>query len=465
MKDFLKRMRLMAAIVITKLAVIGLRLMNRGGTSLPGKIALKICPDILSQLSDRFRIIMITGTNGKTTTSRIAAGMLEKSGIKYIANKSGANLASGIATTLIEALSFTGKAMIRTALLETDEAAFKITAPKLKPEIVIVTNFFKDQLDRFGELYSTLGHVREGILGSPESTLILNADDSLCASLGQGVKNPVIYYGFADGVYPETDFSSNNDAPYCINCSARYSYSSVTFAHLGHFRCPRCGYERPEARIECTQVLSYDNLTSTVEVKTPAGKIAARLALPGLYNIYNALAATGLGHFLGLGVDDIKQVLEGFESGFGRMETINVMDKEIKMILVKNPTGFNQVLKYLLTQKNKCAVALALNDRLADGTDVSWIWDADLEILSVMKDRIRSFYVSGIRAEDMAVRLKYAGIEQELIKIEHDENRLIDQLLNDVTDNETVYILPTYTAMLEIRQVLKNRFKLKDFWK
>ena len=465
MKNLLKKMRLTVAIIITKLAVIVLRLLNRGGTTFPGKIALKICPNILSELSDKFRVIMVTGTNGKTTTCRICAGMLDKSGIKYIANKSGANLASGITTTLIDALSLTGKAMVRTALLETDEAAFKTVAPKLKPEIIIVTNFFKDQLDRFGELYSTLNYVRDGILSSPESTLILNADDSLCASLGQGVDNPVFYFGFADGVYPETNFSSNNDAPYCMNCSARYEYSSVTFAHLGHFKCPRCNYERPEAKIECTQVLHYDNLTSTVEIKVPDGKFAVKLALPGLYNIYNALAATGLGYLLELSEKDIIHVLEGFETGFGRMETVNVMDREIKMILVKNPTGFNQVLRYMMTQNNRCVVTLALNDKLADGTDISWIWDVDFEILSFMQNKIRFFYVSGDRAEDMAVRLKYAGIDEELIRIEHNENQLIDKILAEAGENETIYILPTYSAMLDIRQVLKNRFNLKDFWK
>ncbi|NMA66761.1 MAG: Mur ligase family protein [Clostridiaceae bacterium] len=458
-------MKLTAAIIITKLAIIGLRLIKKGGTTLPGKIALKISPDILSELSNKFRIIMVTGTNGKTTTCRIASGMLDKSGIKYITNKSGANLASGITTTLIDALTLTGRAMVRTALLETDEAAFRTVAPKLKPEIVIVTNFFKDQLDRFGELYNTLNYVREGILSSPETTLILNADDSLCASLGQGVDNPVLYFGFADEVYPESNFNSNNDAPYCINCSTRYLYSSATFAHLGHYRCPSCNYERPKAQIECTQVLHYDNLTSTVEINTPAGKFAAKLALPGLYNIYNALAATCLGHYLNLEEESIVQVLQGFESGFGRMETVNVMDREIKMILVKNPTGFNQVLKYMMTQRNKCVVALALNDKLADGTDISWIWDVDFEILSFMQDKIRSLCVSGVRAEDMAVRLKYAGVDETLINIKHDEKQLVNHLINEAKENEAIYILPTYSAMLDIRQVLKNRFNLKDFWK
>ena len=464
MKGFIKKIKLGLAIIVTKLTVWGLRMVGRGGTSLPGKIALKICPDIFNRLSDRFRIIMITGTNGKTTTSRIIEGMLQKAGLKYISNKSGANLASGVATTLISALSLTGKPVVRTALLETDEAAFRTLAPKLKPEIIVVTNFFRDQLDSYGELYTTLNNVREGIHGTPGSRLILNADDSLCASLGENVPNPVIYFGLGDKVYPEDYLIANSDAAFCIHCKSRYEYLSASFAHLGHFRCPNCGYERPAAQIECTQVLEYDNLSSTIEIKIPDGKITVKLALPGLYNIYNALAGAAVGHLLELKENDLVHVLEGFECGFGRMETLSVNGLNLKMILVKNPTGFNQVLKYLMTQKDKCVVGFAINDKLADGTDISWLWDVDFEILSFMQNKIRKFFVSGIRAEDMAVRLKYAGIPSDSIFVRHGEAQLIDSMMEASKENDTVYILPTYTAMLDIRNELKKRFNLKEFW-
>ena len=464
MKEFFNKFRLGLAIIITKLTVFGLRLVGRGGTSLPGKIALKICPDIFYKLSDKFRIIMVTGTNGKTTTSRIIAGMLERAGLQYISNKSGANLASGIATTLISSLALTGKPVVRTALLETDEAAFKTIAPKLKPEIVIVTNFFRDQLDRFGELYTTLNSVREGIEGSPESRLILNADDSLCASLGQNTSNPVIYFGLGDKVYPEDYLIANADAAFCINCKSRYEYLSSSFGHLGHFKCPNCGYERPKAQVECTQVLEYDNLSSTIEIQMPDEKIAVKLALPGLYNIYNALAGAAVGHLLELKEDDLVYVLEGFECGFGRMESLSVNGRELKMILVKNPTGFNQVLKYLLTQKDKCVIGFAINDKLADGTDISWLWDVDFEILSFMQSKVQRFFVSGSRAEDMAVRLKYAGIPSEDIFIKHGDTELIDSMMEISEENATIYLLPTYTAMLDIRKNLKKRYNLKEFW-
>jgi len=465
MKKFFVRLRIGIAIIVTKFLVFVLRLLGRGGTSLPGKAALKIYPELLSVLSDRFRVIMITGTNGKTTTSRIVAGMLDQAGIRYVSNKSGANLSSGIATTIVSALSLSGKPLVRTVLLETDEAAFRTVAPMLKPEIAIVTNFFRDQLDRYGELYTTLNNVREGIKGTPETRLILNADDSLCASLGRDVPNQVIYFGLGDNVYPEDFVKANTDAAFCINCKSRYDYISSSFGHLGHFRCPSCGYERPGAQIECTQILEYDNLSSTIEIRTPSGKITAKLALPGLYNIYNALAGTAVGHLLELGENDLVRVLEGFECGFGRMESFEAEGRTFRMILVKNPTGFNQVLRYLMTQADKCVIAFIINDRIADGTDISWLWDVDFEILSFILKKVRKFYVSGIRAEDMAVRLKYAGVPQDSIFIEHDGNKLINSMIEASGEKENLYILPTYTAMLDIRKTLRERFNLKEFWK
>lgn len=464
MKILLHNFRIGMAILITKLTIFILRLFGRGATTLPGKIALKICPSLFSDLSDRFRIIMITGTNGKTTTARIISGMLNQAGINFITNKSGANLSSGIATTLVSSLSLTGKSLVRTALLETDEGAFKILAPKLKPEIIIVTNFFEDQLDRFGHVYATLNSVKEGILGTPESKLILNADDPLCASLGQTLPNSVDYFGLADDVYPEDYIKASSDIAYCSNCRSRYDYSSNSFGHLGHYKCPNCGNERPQAQIECTQVLEYDNLSSTIEIMIKDQKIAVKLALPGLYNIYNALAGAAAGHLFELKEDDIVKVLADIESGFGRMESINVEGRTLKMILVKNPTGFNQVLEYLLTQKTSCTVAFLINNKLGDGTDISWLWDVNFEILPAMQDTIKSFYASGTRAVDMAVRLKYAGIPEKNITIEKNMQELINSMIEASKENDTLYLLPTYTAMLEIRKVFKERYNLKEFW-
>lgn len=465
MKQGLSDFRFRTAILAAKFSIFMLRLFRSGGTSLPGKLALKICPDMLDRLSGLFKITMITGTNGKTTTSRIVASMMEQKGLKVIANKSGANLSSGITTTLISALTPGGKPRFSHALLETDEAAFRTLAPRLKPETVIVTNFFRDQLDRFGELHTTVSKVREGISRVPDAVLILNADDSLCASLGRNVPNRVIYFGIEDGVYPEGGADLNSDAAFCIECKSRYEYLSTTFGHLGHFRCPSCGYERPHTSVECSGILSYDSLGSSFEISGPDMKMTVKLALPGLYNIYNALAGAAYGLTLGLGEKQIAAALSGFECGFGRMETVSVGDRQLRMILVKNPTGFNQVLRFVQNQEKPCVIAFAINDRLADGTDVSWLWDVDFEVLTLMGGRVRTFYVSGIRAEDMAVRLKYAGIPTDMILMEKDYHRLIDRALGDTGTGETLYILPTYTAMLDIRRILRKRFGLKEFWK
>jgi UDP-N-acetylmuramyl tripeptide synthase len=465
MKQGFSNLRFLAAILAAKLSIVILRLFRSGGTSLPGKLALKLHPKILDRLSGLFRVTMITGTNGKTTTSRIVANMMEQNRMRVVTNKSGANLSSGITTTLISALTLGGKPRVTHALLETDEAAFRTLAPRLKPETVIVTNFFHDQLDRFGDLQTTVDKVREGISKIPDAVLILNADDSLCASLGRNVSNRIIYFGMGEGVYPETGANINNDAAFCMQCNSRYEYSSVTFGHLGHFSCPSCGFGRPHTHVECSGILSYDNLGSNIEISGPDMRITVKLALPGLYNIYNALAGASFGIAAGLDEKEIATALSGFESGFGRMETIHANDRELKMILVKNPTGFNQVLRFLLTQERPCVIALAINDKLADGTDVSWLWDVDFEVLTLMNDRIRAFYVSGTRAEDMAVRLKYAGISPDMIMMEKEYSQLISKALQKAEARESCYILPTYTAMMDIRRILKRRFGLKEFWK
>ncbi len=461
----MNRIRFLFANWVTKMVTYALRLVKSGGTSLPGKLALKLYPGILGELSGRFKVIMITGTNGKTTTSRIAASMLEQAGIQFVTNKSGANLSSGVISTLVGALSLSGKPRVPYALLETDEAAFRTLAPRLKPEIVIVTNFFRDQLDRYGELYTTLNNVREGIKGTPSTRLILNADDSLCASLADKVPNTVIFFGMADGVYPQTGTSLNTDAAFCIRCKTKYDYSSVSFGHLGHFNCPACGYERPQAGLECTGISSYDSQGSRIEITGPDMQLSVKLSIPGLYNIYNALAGAALGYTLGLEPKRIIAALQDFECGFGRMEAIPVKDKWLKVILVKNPTGFNQVLSYLLAQEGSCVISFAINDRLADGTDISWLWDVDFELLSDMQDRVRAFYVSGIRAEDMAVRLKYAGIRSDRILMEKSFSLFLNRALSATEEKETCFILPTYTAMLDIRKILRKRFGLKEFWK
>jgi len=493
--------RLFFAVFISKLIIKLCRLLKRGGTTLAGKAAFKIYPDILKHLSSNFQIIMVTGTNGKTTTSRIVAQVLKENNIDFITNKSGANLLSGITTMFIEHVNLAGRCSSKTALIEIDEAAFKVAANYIKPDILIVTNFFRDQLDRYGELYSTLKGVREGIEKSPKTKLILNADDSLCASLGRETNNEVIYFGIDDKAYNGSEESANSDAMFCIYCKTRYDYSSHVYGHLGSFRCPNCGYSRPKPHVVCTSVdeltdshsvihFSASDINGYGENLSEKNTFEAKINLPGLYNVYNALAAAACSVALNLPMANTVKALGEFECGFGRMETIQTDNKTIKMILVKNPTGFNQVLNFLVTQagtdcslqqpnreetgfkmqddlhipSGKIHVAFAINDKLADGTDVSWLWDVDFEKLSAVQDKLANVFTSGIRGEDMAVRLKYAGIELPKIRLIKDYDLLINTALSSMHESESLYILPTYTAMLDIRKLLKKKFKLKNFW-
>ncbi len=278
---------------------------------------------------------------------------------------------------------------------------------------------------------------------------------------------------------------------FCIFCKAKYEYKNHIYGHLGGFSCPNCGYQRPDTKVSCTKVMELNSsysqmkfsigneLTGTKTVMDPEPQtediesnpdssnnyFEAKVNLPGLYNIYNALAAVSCGHLLGLPTDKTIKALGNFECGFGRMETIFAGSKKIKLILVKNPTGFNQVLNYLLTEDKNMQIAFLLNDKLADGTDISWIWDVDFEKLNEVQNIIDNVYTSGIRAEDMAVRLKYAGIYTNKISIIKDYRELIDTGISKTPESHSFYILPTYTAMTEIRSILKDKYKLKEFWK
>lgn len=465
------RLRLFIAIFISKLTIIALHLLRRGGTTLPGKLAFKLYPGILNSIAKDFDIIMVTGTNGKTTTSRIIEEILKNNNVDYITNKSGANLLSGITTIFIQAVSLSGKPKHKVALIESDEAAFNQVTKHLKPNTVVVTNFFRDQLDRYGELYSTLNAVKSGLERIDDSTtIILNADDSVCASLGKDTSKRVLYYGVARDAYEGTSEDMNSDAIFCIYCKNKYEYTNHIYGHLGGFYCSNCGYTRPEADVECTGIQEAGSSFTTIKWKCASNllqeeELVTRINLPGLYNVYNALAAATCGLALNYSADTVTSALQSFENGFGRMETINVEDKTIKIILVKNPTGFNQVLSFLALDTKALNVAFLINDNLADGTDISWLWDVDFEQLNTVSDKVGGFITSGVRGEDMAVRLKYSGLDTTKIRIIKDYQILINEGLKDTPAGGCFYILPTYTAMLDIRRILKKNFNLKEFWK
>jgi UDP-N-acetylmuramyl tripeptide synthase len=459
--------RLIFTIAASKLLIKVCRLAKLGGTTLPGKLARKLYPDILKVIAKDFKTIMVTGTNGKTTTTRIIGQILKENNIDYITNKSGANLVAGIITTFINAVNLHGKCAASTALIEIDEAAFNVISDYLEPDILVVTNFFRDQLDRYGELYNTLRGVQSGIQKTGKTKLVLNADDSLCASLGRTSDREVIYYGLLSCACDYTEEVTNTDAMYCLYCKTRYDYSYHVYGHLGGFRCPNCGYEQPMPTVACIKIQELASTYSDIRFNISGSDVnyEARINLPGLYNVYNALAAAACGHMLGLPVANTIKAMGTFECGFGRMETIKTEGKNIKIILVKNPTGFNQVLSFLQTEENSMQIAFLINDKLADGTDISWLWDVDFEKLQNIQDKLDNIYTSGIRAEDMAVRLKYAGVSTDKISIIKDYKELINTGLGRTPEGGSFYILPSYTALLEMRSILRKKFKLEEFWK
>ena len=456
------------AISAAKLNVKLCRILKKGGTTFPGVLARKIYPKVLDDISKNFTTIAITGTNGKTTTTTIISKILENNSIKYITNTSGANLEGGITAAFIDGVNIFGKPKNATfAVIETDEAAFRIVAPKIKPKYIIVTNFFKDQLDRFGEVNTTLSFIKEGISKNKDSVLVLNADDHRCASLGQNVENKVIYYGVAKSDKINNDDDISNQSNYCIFCKNKYEFDYTIYGHMGGFSCPNCGYKRPMPNIEVNKIISLNSNHSEVIIKNLDNNLesAVTINLPGLYNIYNALAAYAFSYAMNLNPENSIKALSAFNPKFGRMESLNIGSNIVKIILVKNPAGFNEVLNLICNDESNIRIMFVINDFAADGEDISWLFDVNFEKLKSIDKNVIEYYTSGTRSHDMALRLKYAEIESDKISVlSNGINNDIEYVLNNLKDNEKLYILPTYTSMLKVRQALKEKFKMKDFW-
>ena len=436
-----------------------LRLAGRGGTALPGRAARIFAPDVLERVSDGMEIIVVTGTNGKTTTSRMIEHAITSAGRDCLANKSGANLLSGVTAEMTCNATWTGRPKSHYAVIECDEGALKQVVPLIHPRVIVVTNLFRDQLDRYGEVMHTVNEIRAGIALVPETTLCLNADDSLVASLADGVSNRIVWYGI-DVPVGEQTAPSVSDARYCIRCGAPYEYRYHTYAHLGGFYCPACGYARKEADVAVTQIGKISAEGSSVRLRIGGEEYPAEIGLPAAYNIYNAAAAVCAFTAFGLPAGEVIRSLSDVHSSFGRMETFRVGGSRVQMILVKNPAGCSQALSYVASIEEEFNLILALNDRTADGHDISWIWDADYELLA-QNVQIRRIVVSGDRAEDLALRLKYAGIPEERISLQKDGGQLLS--FCEESDLPT-FILPNYTSMLALRRIFADATGGKDFW-
>ena len=453
----MKKIRIIIACLVCRLVRQLARLTGHGGTAIPGKAALRVYPALLSALGRGVETVIITGTNGKTTTAGMLRHMLDTIGTPYLSNRSGANLTSGVTAEFAFSSDWLGRCRKPVAVIECDEGNFPAVAEALQPKAVIVTNLFRDQLDRYGEVTHTRECIARGIAAAPGATLCLNADCSLTASLGADVPNRVIYYG-VDGV--STDREPNvSDAPHCLRCGERYAYRRHTFAHLGDWYCPHCGAARPTPTLSAEAVEPMSS-GSRVTLREGEGTHVITVALPALYNVYNALAALTGARAMGWDMDACESSLSGFGAMFGRMESLHVGETSVQIVLVKNPAGCDRALEYLATQGERVLPIFCLNDNLNDGTDISWIYDADYESLFAQRQYER-IGVFGIRAEDMRLRLKYAGAADGAIEV----YASLDELAEAVkTAGVPVCILPNYTAMLAVRDKLSALAGGGKFW-
>ena len=426
------------------------RVGRTGGTTAPGRVLLKVSPRALARMSGELDAgsVLVSATNGKTTTAAMIAAALERAGRPVVHNRAGSNMSWGVATALLDA----GRERGQIGLFEVDEAWLPAVARDTEPRLLLLSNLFRDQLDRYGELelladrWAELTAELEG-----RARFVLNADDPLVADLGRG-RSGVTYFGVEDDSQALPGMQHAADSKHCRNCGHAYEYEAVFLGHLGRYRCPNCGRTRPEPEVAATRVALDGMEGSRIELRTPQGEVAVRLPLPGLYNVYNAVAATSTALELGVPLATVAEAFEGFSGAFGRVETIPLDGRRLSILLIKNPAGANEVLRTLTLEDGELDLWLGLNDRIADGRDVSWIWDADFELLN---GRVRRATCSGTRAEEMALRLKYAGVDAELTVDRHPGSSLDSAVANAA--GVRVYALPTYTALLELRDLLAER--------
>jgi lipid II isoglutaminyl synthase (glutamine-hydrolysing) len=426
------------------------RVGRTGGTTAPGRALLKLSPGSLRRMAAELDAgsVLVSATNGKTTTAAMLAAALNRAGRRVVHNRAGSNMAWGVATALLDA----GREREQLGLFEVDEAWLPAVARDTEPRLLLLSNLFRDQLDRYGELelladrWAELTAELEG-----RARFVLNADDPLVADLGRD-REGVTYFGVEDDSQALPGMQHAADSKHCRNCGHAYEYEAVYLGHMGRYRCPNCGRTRPEPQVAATSVALDGMSGSRVELRTPQGDLSVELRLPGLYNVYNAVAAVATALELGVPLATVGEALEGFGGAFGRVETIPVGGRQVSILLIKNPAGANEVLRTLTLEDGQLDLWIALNDRIADGRDISWIWDADFEVLA---GRVQRVMCSGTRAEEMALRLKYAGIDPE-IAVDRDLGDSLDAAVASAA-GEHVYALPTYTALLDLRDILAER--------
>jgi lipid II isoglutaminyl synthase (glutamine-hydrolysing) len=425
-----------------------------GGTTIPGKLLWKLDPGAIDELAKRLPAgsVLVSATNGKTTTSAMIAEILRPS-VRVAHNASGANLVSGVASTL---LALGGAEL---GLFEVDEAALPEVARRLRPRVLLLGNLFRDQLDRYGELEIVAQRWRAALATLPEARLVLNGDDP---QIGDLRRDGALVFGLDDPRRARPALQHAADSTHCLRCGTPYVYAAAYVGHLGDYRCPNCGHERPELDVAAREIELHGLDGSAFTLATPGGDARVKLALPGLYNIYNATGAAALALALGTPLADVTAGLARFSAAFGRFERIAVGDRRLLMLLIKNPAGANEAVRTLVESPAPPRVAVvALNDAIADGRDVSWIWDVDFEPLLGGLERL---VATGSRAAELALRFAYGGLARDRIEVEPALARALDRGLALTPPGGELTVLPTYTAMLALRKVVAGRGHVANYW-
>lgn len=448
-----------------KLTRIGLQAAGRGATALPGLVTLQLDPDYINALTRALPhgVVLVSGTNGKTTTSRMLSDIARAAGWAPIHNRSGSNLERGIAGALLADSTWRGEPRGDVGLFEVDEASLPRVLRRLTPRVVVVTNLFRDQLDRFFEIDQLARRIGDAIAElDPSATVILNADDPIVATLGARHRGRVMYFGIDDPAVGGRVPQDISDATRCPRCREPLRYERVILAHEGDWSCPACGLARPAREVSAATV-RLDATSSTITLRLPATTAfdPVRVPLPGLYNAYNALAALTAARALDIALPTASRAIDHFRAAFGRLEEIAVEGRTLRLVLVKNPAGFNAAIGALLETGRHPRLLAALNDRDADGRDVSWIWDADFESLA---PAVEHAVVTGIRSRDLANRLKYAGVPRERLEVVDDWSGAIDRAVGATPQAGELVVVATYTAMLALRRELARRGHVAPFW-
>ncbi len=467
MPSGLGRARLALAISAGKLAGASGRFFRiGGGTSLPGMIARRIDPNVLKSVvgASKAKKIVITGSNGKTTTARMTAAIADASGQRVSQNRTGSNMLQGVTSVAVNFADVFGRLDSDVLLFEIDEGTMPLVLPEIEPDVVVITNIFRDQLDRYGELYSVANALNTLLESLPaSSTIILNGNDPQVANFGQNAKARRLFFGLESKEVGTPVPEQSADIIRCIHCQEDLLYEVAYMSHLGIYRCPGCGYTLPKLDIAATSIqLAPDGEGPThVTMRTPEGELQFEVPLPGLHNVYNAAAAIGAALASGFDLEKVSTALGSIRTAFGRLEKIQAGEQSIYLAFVKNPTSFNLMLRLIAKHPGQKHLLLAASHTIVDGEDFAWLWDVDIEELA---PDILDVVCSGNKPEELAMRLKYAEVPVDRIQLIEEREAALDAALKNAGAGGTLYILCSYTPTHELRRIMQKRGWVKHFW-